>query len=409
MKKLTIFASLIALCPSLAYAEEEAETAKAPYYIGVGAPFYNTNEILSESMITLNKGAIYGLRSLDIAETQRDWQSVGYRTARAVGLDLPISLYAAEISHELFGHGFASKNFGGSIDNITIDFPPIPYNFDYHSSTTTSGENVPADIADEWASHQKANGLQVEASMAHLVQNKFWQAGAVDYDSTILLLKTAYAPGWYNLFQSPDDDEIGDVNATNDLAALAAWYENASGEEYTADEFGERSFLVNSLNPMVLWSWYGAFKYMATGDSTTPLPYLNVFDVKWMPAMSYNLTGYGEEYALSNYFQTNGGMNGSLEFGVGSANNDFRVSAFANDILDGLGPKYEVGLELDYWEQSSARGSSGTAGFVSLDRYLFDSDTTGIHIKAGYKSFGYLRGYGLKESAILSIGLVHRL
>ena len=384
-----------------------SETGKAHYYFGAGAPFYNTHELLSESMISLDKLTLYGLRSFDekIEATTNPWLSAGYRIVRSIGVDLPISIYAAEISHEVFGHGFPSKNYGGNIDSINIGFPPIPYDLDYRSSTRISGANVPADIFEEWSNHQKANGIQVEYSMSHLVKNKFWQTGTVDYDLSILLLKTAYAPGWYALFDSPEAFEEGDVDSSNDIAAIAARYSNESGEHYSAGEIRDRTFLYNSLNPLVLWSWYGVLNYMATGESKTKLPYISVFDVQWLPGLSYSITGYGEEYLLSNYFRTKGGRSGSFEIGLGSVDNEYRASIMVDDLLGGSDSEFDLGAELHYWEQRK----TGTAGFIDLNYYLFGSKSTGIHLKVGYKSFGFLRGYGLKKGIIGSFGFVYRL
>ena len=394
---------LVVLNASLAH----AETEKGHYYFGAGVPYYNTNELLTESMISLDKLALYGLRSFDgqVEEKTNPWLSAGYRITRSIGLDFPISLYAAEISHEVFGHGFPSKNYGGRIDRIKIGFPPIPYDFDYSSSTTTSGEDVPADIADEWASHQKANGIQVENSMSHQIKNKFWQANTVDYDSSILLLKTAYAPGWYVLFMPPGSADKGNVNSSNDIAALAARYSNYSGKHYTAGDIRDKAFLYNSLNPLVLWSWYGVARYMVTGESKTELPYVSVLDFKWLPGLSYTITGYGEEYQISNYFQTPGGISGSVEIGLGSVKNDYRTSIVVNNLLGGPGSEFELGAEFHRWKQESI----GTAGFLDLNYYLFGSKSAGVHLKAGYKSFGFLRGYGLKDGPLVSLGIVYRL
>ncbi len=377
------------------------------YYAGAGAPFYNTNELLSESMISLDKAAIYGVRSFDkkIEAKANPKLSAAYRIVRLLGVDFPVSLYAAEIPHEVLGHGFPSANYGGSIDEIYIDFPPIPYNLNYSSHTSTSGESVPTDIYEEWSNHQKANGLQVENSMSHLIKNKFWQANTVDYDLCLLLLKTTYAPGWYVLFKPPEAAEIGDVDATNDIAAIAARYSNLSGEEYTADDIRDKTFLYNSLNPLVLWSWYGVYKYMATGESKIRLPYISVFDLKWLPGISYTITGYGEEYSLSNYFLTKGGRSGTLEIGFGSIDNEHRTSIWVNNLLGGSGSDFEMGAELHHWKQRE----TGNAAFLDFNYYLFGSKSNGIHLKAGYKSFGYLRGYGLKEGGTISLGFVYRI
>ncbi len=405
--KLSVFAKCLVflICLTiLGTAPALSETEKGHYYFGAGVPFYNTSELLSESMISLNKLSLYGLRSADKKiETAAPRLSAGYRIIRSIGIDFPISLYAAEISHEVFGHGFPSKNYNGKIDHIHIGFPPIPYDLDYSSSTAASGENVPADIYEEWSNHQKANGIQVENAMSHLIKNKFWQTNTVDYDLSILLLKTAYAPGWYVLFKEPETSDKGNVDSSNDIAAIAARYSNLSGEQYTADEIRDKTFLYNSLNPLVLWSWYGVAKYMATGESKTQLPYISVLGVKWLPGISYTITGYGEEYLLSNYFQTNGGRSGVLEIGMGSVDNEYRTSIRVNNLLGGSSSDYELGAELHHWEQKE----TGTAAFIDLNYYL--SESTGIHLKAGYKSFGFLRGYGLKEGATASLGFVYRL
>lgn len=388
-------------------APAHSETEKGHYYFGAGVPFYNTNELLSESMISLDKLALYGLRRFDqtIEAKTNPWVSAGYRIGRAIGIDLPVSLYAAEISHEVFGHGFPSENYDGTIDDIDIGFPPIPYDLNYSSSTATSGENVPADIYEEWSNHQKANGIQVENSMSHLIKNKFWQTNTIDYDLSLLLLKTAYAPGWYELFRSPEASDIGNVDSSNDIAAIAARYSNLTGEQYTADDIRDKTFLYNSLNPLVLWSWYGVFKYMATGESKTQLPYFTVFDVEWLPGISYTITGYGEEYLLSNYFRTKGGRSGSLEIGLGSVDNDYRTSISVDNLLGGSGSEFELGAEFHHWQQQE----TGSAAFLDLNYYLFGSKSLGVHLKAGYKSFGFLRGHGLKEGAIVSLGFVYRL
>ena len=401
MKIFVVLTCLVVLSTSLAHSESE----KGDYYFGAGLPFYNTNELLSESMISINKFALYGLRSFDGEERSSDWLSVGYRVARSIGVDFPISLYAAEIPHEFLGHGFPALNYGGKIDRVDIGFPPLPYDLSYSSSTTTSGANVPADIADQWSNHQKANGIQVENSMSHLIRNKYWRANTVDYDLSILLLKTAYAPGWYVLFKPPGSTDTGNVDSSNDIAAIAARYSNASGEHYTTSEIRNKSFIYNSLNPMVLWSWYGVFRYMATGESKTDLPYIAIADFKWLPGISYTITGYGEEYLLSNYFQTKGGTYGSLEIGVGDVDNEYRTSISINNLLADSQAKYEIGGELHHWKQKE----SGTAAFVDLNYFFSDAKSTGVRLKAGYKSFGYLRGYGLKEGGIVSLGLVYRL
>lgn len=389
------------LCSSVAH----SATNPTHYYFGAGAPFYNTNEPLTESMISINKLAIYGLRRFDDEKKSSHWTSVGYRIVRTFGLDFPISLYTAEISHEYLGHGFAALNYGGRIDKVEIGFPPLPYDLDYSSHTTTSGEKVPADIFDEWSNHKKANGIQVENSISHQVKNKFWESETVDYDLSILLLKTTYAPMWYVLFYNPDPADIGNVNASDDMEALAARYSNLSGEKYTTDQIRDRSLLYNSLNPIVLWSWYGVFKYMATGESKTELPYISIMGYKWLPGLSYSLTGYGEEYSLNNYFKTPGGRSGTFEIGTGSIDNESRYSISVDNLLGGPDSKYEFGAELDYWKQKS----EGEAGFLDLNYYLFGSKSSGVHIKAGYKSFGFLRGYGLKESAIANLEYVYRL
>ncbi len=384
-----------------------AGAGKWHYYVGAGAPFYNTNELLSESVISLDKAVIYGLRSVDgKVETLTNPQlSAGYRLVRLLGVDFPVSLYAAEIPHEYLGHGFPAKNYGGNIDKVNIGFPPIPYDLKYSSSTTTSGENVPANIYAEWSNHKRANGLQVENSMSHLIKNKFWQATTADYDLSLLLLKTTYAPGWYALFNPPKAAEIGNVNATNDIAALAARYSNLSGKQYTASSIRNKSFLYNSLNPLVLWSWYGVFKYIVTGDSETELPYISIFNIKWMPGISYTLTGYGEEYVLSNYFLTEGGRSGSLEIAMGSVDNKYRTSIQVNNLLGESSSDFELGAELHHWKQRK----TGSAAFIDLNYYPTESKSKGVHLKAGYKSFGYLRGYGIKAGAAISLGAVYRL
>lgn len=344
MKK--IFISTVLVLSSVSLFAQDTISYSKSYYLGFGLPYYNSTSLQKENFISANKAIIYGLRQSDriFKETKANPLQIGFRLIRSLALDFPISFYAAEIPHEI-GHGTPAANYGGSY-SYSIGFPPLPYNFNYSSSASWSGfDEVPEEIQEEWSNHAYANGLQTEKYIGRSIKEKYWNSNYIDYDDATLLLKTDYAPMWYVLFLPASS------GGTDIIRVLERYKVFDPNIILTEKKIQRKTFFINSLNPINILTWYTLGKYIVTGEASTKLPSIKIGNkLEYLPGLSYDFTGFGEEFLLDNYYRF-GDKSGVLTIGYGTVLSKYRFAFSMNNVWKSSNQKHNFGFDLNIWEQ----------------------------------------------------------
>jgi hypothetical protein len=137
-------------------------------------------------------------------------------------------------------------------------------------------------------------------------------------------------------------------------------------------------------------------------------------DVRYLPALRFEMTPFGTEWSTDHYFLRRGRMmTASVGIGDTLATPAWRVGLIANDIARLA--RWSADVQANVWRQpdldspptgqvnrmggmatATARARFGGEGFAQR---------AGWFVQAGYKSDGFVRGERLHKGAVIRVGL----
>jgi hypothetical protein len=340
---------------------------------------------------------------------------IGYRLLKASVLDLQVNWMFTVVQREAFGHGSRFREFGYSANYYNFYLiPPLGRGGSYAIEGTLA-PNKMTTLPEISAMH--FGGNEANLVLSDRLSSRAILEGDMHYQESILYLMTKNNLLFYLWNDRLLSDFVtldGDVDSY--ILNLNRFYSNANGKEYSTDKLSLQS-LVSLLNPMQIYSVVSLAKdYLLDGNARgKKIPSINFSKFNYLPSMGYNLTPFGSEFILTNYFFTDEqSLQVNLNYGDQTFFDFYSAGAKAFNLFPRQ--KLYVGAEMQIWSQPELQLEEWTltqneaqlGGLVRADVSYFpfkESKDFGLFAQVGYKTKGYVLGERLDEGLLLQFGI----
>lgn len=342
---------------------------------------------------------------------------VSYRLGKTIFLDMQVDILTWLLQHEIFGHGYRFRQFGFT-DNSYYISPFWPYGTG--SGFARSGENLQNRALGR---HEEImifkGGMGASMVMSQQLKEKWLINGHINYRETLLyntlfLDVTIYALTAANqsLLSPGSNDILNYIRTTN-----AAYGFPASNVQLSQETLKKRSYL-NFANTYNAFALYAFFKtYLWDGETEFAYPMIPLGNIRWLPAVRFDLTPFGSEIIVENAFVRSGELlEVNVHIGDGVLDQFYGVGAFWRKPINA---KSNVSLRLDAWNQPAMelggdriyRTKEGIGGraLVQYDFYLRTKIPFGGFLQMAYKTDGYTAGERLDDGFIFRFGAALKL
>lgn len=331
---------------------------------------------------------------------------IGYRALRLGVTGFQLDVNTVLFQHEVFGHGARFREFGFKEIQYTFNhfFP-----FNFGGTAGSGGKTYPV------TSYQGlmilSGGVEGDQILSEQLEERIIAIGKFHYRQSLLFLVSRN-----NLlrYARKDINNSGDISSyANGLNNL---YSHFSQNSTSAKSIFNQALVV-LLNPMQLLSILNLGKdYLINGDTKKKeIPFIEFKNIKYIPSMNYNLTPFGGEFIINNYFSKNEklllirvrkGDNTFANFyggGIKILNlinkSNFKLNASSDFWVQ---PEYTIGLSNGIKTIDEGLGfmiKSSASYFPWIDKKI------GLYGQIGYKTNGYLMGEMLDKGILLRLGL----
>ena len=331
----------------------------------------------------------------------------------------PIGIAMSTVQHEVFGHGYRLRDIGRSkaqVDKYSFDWPP-PYGSGGGATEFFVDEKYT--MADDIATI--IAGLEAQDIFARQIKLKSMATGVVNPR-----LSAAYNTSRQALLLYAAITDLGEVDVNDRDGNDISSYISSMNLSYPSDKLTTRGIkrkaLLNLLDPMTLYSYVAAWKYIGTGTSTN-LRMIRAGGLGFLPNWKVALAPYGIEQYLEGFFVLNGKPFYAYVKGGKHAGNTYGGVGLEWDRI-WRWKRWQLGLRADVWRQpkflldtsfievleGKARAdrpelSETTYGASGSLVCAYGSDSVSLFADLGYKSRGYLPGYSLRAGATTRVGL----
>ncbi|NGX50556.1 MAG: hypothetical protein K1060chlam2_00402 [Chlamydiae bacterium] len=319
-----------------------------------------------------------------------------------------INLLASITQHEIFGHGYRLRELGVTPEKYQVT-PWGGYTAFEVNDSFLMGELLAVDVA----------GLEAEGVIARDLKMQWIRRGEIDGRLGALYTQAEQSLFWYTLITQLGRLKGEEALEGNDVESYIA-HHNASYPDH-ALTIGEltRWSVFNWLDPMTFYAYFAFFYYIAEGKSWS-FPMIPLGDdLHYLPNIRIAYAPYSPEAYLENFFSIRGEP---LYFYIKGGRKSFGVGVAYNRLI--AGERGELGLRFDGWNQrvflSSAtvgdfldgesvfrpvleRRRWGAAASLTMRLNLFSK--VGLYSELGWKTSGYLSGYGLKKEVVGRVGI----
>jgi hypothetical protein len=319
------------------------------------------------------------------------------RAANA-GVAYALNGYLMVTQHEVFGHGYRTREFG---------FHDVGYRIGYYTGATYFYTSDYNSLNIYKQNTLNAAGIEANTILAQQIRAPWFQTKRIDYRDSISYAINQLEQLRYTYVTSANDGNNGnDIN--NYINGVNRYYGNTT----TLSNSKMRSIvLLNLLDPALVYSLYGIGKYLYNGSSTTQLYMLNVNGYKYLPTVATILAPWGPEFQSQNFVETP--QQQLVQAHLRGSNNS-NISSMGLDVIVSPVWKYKkliVGNQLSIWRQPNVGASNaataklhcGIAEFVKLEYKV--SSNVSLLTDLGYKTSGFMQGYLLNSGAIVRLGL----
>lgn len=309
-----------------------------------------------------------------------------------------INGYLMVTQHEIFGHGYRTREFG---------FHDVGYEIGYYSGATyyLSSDFNNLNIYKQNA--LRAGGIEANTILSQRIREPWFKSKQIDYRDGLSYIINQIEQLRYVYITPPNCSNSGnDIN--NYINGVNRYYNNTP----TLSNAKMRSIvLLNLLDPALYYSLYGIGVYLFNGTSSTSFYMLNIDNYKYLPTVSTILAPWGPEFQLQNFVITPQQQLIQAHLRAGSNSN---ITSLGLDVIVNPIWKYKkllIGNQLSVWRQpnggaanaASARLHFGIAEFVNIE-YVINPNIS-LLTDIGYKTSGFMQGYLLNSGAIIRLGL----
>lgn len=339
-----------------------------------------------------------------------------YRFTKLALLDFQIDYLAILAQHEVFGHGARYREFGYTDISYKLSLP-----FPFGTGSGFARGSRPSIFERIVTPHESiisvAGGNEANSVLANTLESRMILGGKIHYREALLYFlsrnnQLGYI--WLDHFVNPQGH--GDINSyvfqVNNIHIGASDY-------YDTETLVKQS-LISALNPMQVYALFALAKtYLFDGNETLEtLPMIRIKEIKYLPALGYNLTPFGTEFLTSQYI-VHGHKMAHLKFGIGDArfNSFYSFGLELHNILET--ERINLNVHVNGWHQPSLNlggevttTTAGGLGFhtkVDLSVFPLANQNIGLFAQLGYKTPGYLIGERLSGGLIGRFGLSIKL
>ncbi len=330
----------------------------------------------------------------------------------------PINELALAVQHEVFGHGFVSRDlspFNVESYHINVPFPYGPSGGDTVFSVKTS-----ATVNDLLL--MNSGGVNASGVLGNWFKMQCLEKGVVDGREATLYIGAEQDLTFYLLTTHNSSNVILDGNDMTDYIKWLAI--NYPGNPYNLPLL-QKLCLVNFADPISFYSLISIFKYIFIGE-TQKAYMIPAGNQSFLPNLRMDLAPYGPEFYIENF----------LAYDQNISYFYIKGSWIQNRLSLGTGIQYpnlftwrffKVGFRLDLWKQTDVHSSqSFVESYMNvklnkpLDQVYFNqwgfalsalleqqipNSPVSLFGQIGGKTHGFLPGESYLGGAILRFGL----
>lgn len=333
---------------------------------------------------------------------------IGYRAIKLGVTGFQVDVNAVLYQHEVFGHGSRMREF--EFDNLRYSFKHF-FPFDFGG---TAGGTSTYPITFTQGLMISAGGVEGDLVLSEELEERFLTDGKLHYRQSLLFLVARNNLARYaknNLTNS------GDISSYISNLNRSLGPTSTNGEMMSGRKLFHQSLVV-LLNPMQWYAMWNLGKnYLIDGESImAAIPMIKWKNTSYLPSLNYNLTPFGGEFILNNYFLKNGRLLlvkariGDATFrhfyggGVKMLNLVNKETLKVNTAIDmWYQPSFTIGLSTGINSVQEALGFMIQSSFSYFP--LKNNFKLGIHGQVGYKTRGYLMGENLDKGLVVRLGL----
>src|SRR5262245_50340190 len=334
---------------------------------------------------------------------------IAYRLGKWYGLNLPQDHFLMVVGHEVFGHGARLREIGARSVDYSFDIP-IPYG--PGGAVTSFNGNVAATRADVLA--VDTGGIEAQNVLADHIARDALATGAIGYRASWLYLESRLDGLRYIRSVSSRSSPGHDVRSF-----LLDFNEDCDPPVCTPIDAAtlKRRALAMLGDPMLAYAGYAwAGAYMVRGESSAGVPMIPLkHDVKYLPALRFEMTPYGTAITTEHDFARRGRLaRGPGGAGDTGARHTWDVGASVTNVLPRA--RLRGDLSVSVWNQPALDSAPNSQVFnlgglaaatvrIPLGQHSRFTERTSVLVQAGYKSDGFVRGERLHAGPILRVGV----
>lgn len=336
-----------------------------------------------------------------IPATTKEYDKQHWATRTAtLGVAYVINGYLMVTQHEVFGHGYRTREFG---------FSDVEYKIGYYTGATYFYTRDYNNLSIYKQNALNAAGIEANSILAQQIRAPWFNNKTIDSrDALSYVINQIEQLRYVYVTSKPENT----VNTGNDINNYINGVNLYYGGTNTLSNSKMRSLiLLDLLDPALFYSLYEIGAYLFSGTNTTPLYMLNINNYKYLPTVRTILTPWGLEFQMQNFIVT---PTQQLIQAHIKAGNNSNITTMGLDVSISPVWKYKnlsAGNHIAVWRQpnggaanaATARLQYGIAEFINLE-YKFNSKVS-LLADLGYKTNGFMQGYLLTSGAIISVGL----
>lgn len=339
------------------------------------------------------------------------------RAAKFAFFDGTVDGLLSLFQHEYFGHGGRLRGLGFRDIGYHFNLPP-PYG--NGSASTRANLHGATPSTPEFLSFYEG-GIESQAMLNRSLALRWMAADEINYRDAVLYYLSLsgninYIKSTGEGLSKPGSDPELYLKSIN----AQFGFTDVKNLKMSVASFKSKINLSYG-NPFYYFSIYYFLRtYLWDGKAASHFPALHFGQVRYLPVLRTGLTPFGLEYHLENYLRF-GETVSLVDIRIGDQTFYSSWGGIGVTLLNIVGWKrYFSDLDVHVWSQpklllngtpGSVKGG-GLGGAFSVREYYDFSETLNplsAVIELGYKSVGFLEGYGLDASPIFLIGLGYRL
>ncbi len=330
---------------------------------------------------------------------------IGYRAVKLGIIGFQLDVNTVLYQHEVFGHGSRMREF--EYENINYRFNHF---FPFGFGGSASGSSTFINSATQGLM-RISGGVEGDLRLSEQLEESILASSKLHYRQSSLFLISRN-----NLLRYARSNLSGNGDISSYVSSINSKYNQSSSSISVKNIFNQA--LTVLLNPLQFYALLNLSKdYLFNGDSSyKEVKFININQVQFLPSINYNLTPFGGEYIINNYFKRHKKL---LLLRVKIGDNTFANYyggnlkilnlIYTNQVRANVGigfwnqPKFLLGTASGLIEKDDGFGYvlKGSVSYFPVRT----TNKIGIYGQVGYKTSGYLMGEMLQKGIILRVGM----